>query len=245
MGLVDIESAEVAVRSPDSGLPSSSSWSTASVDWMTEAQPWRTFRWYDGQRHYSGTYWAATEQRHVIYESRLELARLLFADFDSTVSRILAQPFLLAASVQGRSCRHVPDYLLLTSSVPVVVDVKPRGQLSNPAVRRVLDWSRELVEQRGWRYEVWSEPPEAVLENIRFLAGFRRRNLFAADLLGELESEDLVGRTLGEAFVLLPHRAPQFVRAALLSLLWRQRYTVDLDRPLCSATIIGAGDRDV
>ena len=43
--------------------------------------------------HYSGTYWSATERGHVIYESRLELARLLFADFDASVNRIFAQPF--------------------------------------------------------------------------------------------------------------------------------------------------------
>ena len=42
-----------------------------------------------------GSKWSATEGRHVIYESRLELARLLFADFDRSVHRICAQPFLL------------------------------------------------------------------------------------------------------------------------------------------------------
>ena len=55
-----------------------------------------------GQRHYSGTYWSATMGDHVIYESRLELARLLFADFDPSVRRIVAQPFLLKAEVEGR-----------------------------------------------------------------------------------------------------------------------------------------------
>lgn len=37
-----------------------------------------------------GSYWSATQGRHVIYESRLELARLLFADFDRSVHRICA-----------------------------------------------------------------------------------------------------------------------------------------------------------
>lgn len=54
---------------------------------LFDAVPWRTFRWYTGQRHYSGVYWAATECAHVIYESRLELAELLLADFDPGVSR--------------------------------------------------------------------------------------------------------------------------------------------------------------
>ncbi|WP_424183589.1 hypothetical protein ACOBQX_16515 [Actinokineospora sp. G85] len=38
----------------------------------------------------------------------------------------------------------------------------------------VFDWTRQAVESRGWRYEVWSEPPHAELENVRFLAGYRR-----------------------------------------------------------------------
>jgi len=52
--------------------------------------PWRTFRWYYGQRHYSGSYWSSTMSAHVIYESRLELARLLVADFDQSVNHIVA-----------------------------------------------------------------------------------------------------------------------------------------------------------
>ena len=49
------------------------------------AIPWRTFRWYKGQRHCSWCYWAATEDNTVIYESRLELSSLLMADFDVSV----------------------------------------------------------------------------------------------------------------------------------------------------------------
>ena len=134
-----------------------------SVDLVCAAQPWRTFRWYHGQRHYSGEYWSATEQRHVSYESRLELARLLFADFERSISRILAQPFLLTVAIDGRLRRHAPDYLLLSSRGPLVVDVKPRRQLDDDRVSQTLEWTRELVEQRGWVYEVWSEPDEVAL----------------------------------------------------------------------------------
>lgn len=40
---------------------------------------------------------------HVIYESRLELANLLLADYDQGVREISAQPFLLRAAVEGRA----------------------------------------------------------------------------------------------------------------------------------------------
>jgi hypothetical protein len=87
------------------------------------AVPWRTFRWYFGQRHYSGAWWSATVRDHVIYESRLELSRLLLADFDPLVRGIVAQPFMVTATVRGESRRHILDYLWDTVDGPVVVDV--------------------------------------------------------------------------------------------------------------------------
>lgn len=50
-------------------------WASIPLDLLGSASPWRTFRWYRGQKHFSGSYWSATTQSHVIYESRLELAR--------------------------------------------------------------------------------------------------------------------------------------------------------------------------
>ncbi|WP_406310256.1 hypothetical protein [Streptomyces sp. NBC_00623] len=70
---------------------------------------------------------------HVIYESRLELSRLLFADFDPSV-RGVAQPFLLKAVVEGQARKHIPDYISTTDQGPVVVDVKPHCRLSTPVV---------------------------------------------------------------------------------------------------------------
>jgi hypothetical protein len=55
-----------------------------------------------------GRNWSATEGRHVIHESRLELARLLFADFDRSLHRICAQPFLLVTRYHGRMMKIIP-----------------------------------------------------------------------------------------------------------------------------------------
>jgi hypothetical protein len=119
------------------------------VAMMDVAIPWRTFRWYFGQPHYSGAYWAATEGDHVVYESRLELGRLLLADFESDVSHIVAQPFLMKAIVKGVRRRHVPDYFLVSSDGAAVVDVKPRDRLDDPKVIDTFAWVREVVEAQG------------------------------------------------------------------------------------------------
>jgi hypothetical protein len=68
---------------------------------VVAAEPWRKTRSARGQAHYPGYFWSATMGGHVIYGSRLELARLLLADFDRDVTAIAAQPFLLQARVTG------------------------------------------------------------------------------------------------------------------------------------------------
>ncbi|MFI1290743.1 TnsA-like heteromeric transposase endonuclease subunit [Streptomyces sp. NPDC020792] len=159
--------ATVSVRRQRGAVVEDRDWGTAPVDLLRSACPWRMFRWYKGQKHYSGTYWSATMRDHVIYESRLELSRLLlfFADFDPTVCGIVAQPFLLKTVLKGKVRRHIPDYLLLTGQVPVLVDVKPLHRLSKAGVEFTFGWTPQTVESRGWKYEVWSEPPAVELES--------------------------------------------------------------------------------
>jgi hypothetical protein len=232
----------VSVRSKDSLEEVCTEWHQASLKLIGNAAPWRTFRWYHGQKHYSGTYWSATEQAHVIYESRLELSRLLFADFDTAVNRIIAQPFLLRAVIGKRERKHVPDFLLLTGGVPVVVDVKPRSQLDKPVVKFTLDWTRVLVEGRGMRYEVWSEPPATALGTVRFLAGFRNAMCFDPDLVKALKDrDDLEGQTLRYACSAYRTWTEPVVRSAVLHLLWCNHFAVNLDEPLSARTIITRG----
>lgn len=141
-------------------------WDDVDPEAVAAGAPWRHFRWYKGQTHYSGTYWSSTECSHVVYESRLELARLLQADFDVAVRRIAAQPFLLRAYVGGVERKHVPDFLLLTESGPVVVDVKPPGLAQRSRTAFAFAWKRRMVERRGWRYEVWTGAERVELENL-------------------------------------------------------------------------------
>jgi hypothetical protein len=235
--------ASVFTRRSSDGSEVSMPWEQLTTDVVKSAVPWRTFRWYQDQRHFPGTYWSATEHGHVIYESRLELTRLLFADFDTSVSRIIAQPFLLTAQVEGSVRRHVPDFLLLSPDGPTVVDVKPRSRLSKPEVSFTLAWTKKLVQQRGWRYEVWSEPPEAELTNLRFLAGFRRDWLFSQTLLDELRACDFDGVLLAQACGTLTHWPEPLVRSGIFHLLWTQHLVTDLTRPLSPSHVIENGSR--
>ncbi|MGI8309061.1 TnsA-like heteromeric transposase endonuclease subunit [Saccharopolyspora hattusasensis] len=95
------------------------------VDDIASGLPVREFRWYKGRRHYSGWYYSSTVEGLVAYESRLELARIMLADFDRDVIALAAQPFQLVGPDGARIRRHVPDNLLVNADGSVmVVDVK-------------------------------------------------------------------------------------------------------------------------
>ncbi|MFJ8017733.1 hypothetical protein [Streptomyces sp. NPDC096339] len=68
------------------------------VDDVAGGMPVREFRWYRGRKHYSGRYHVSTTGRLVAYESRLELARILIADFTHDVVGIAARPFQLVGT---------------------------------------------------------------------------------------------------------------------------------------------------
>ena len=78
---------------------------------LVAGRPVRKFRMRKGQKLWSGSYWCATSGDLEVYESRLELARLLLADFDPQVADVLPQPFTLHTVVDGKPRRHVPDFL--------------------------------------------------------------------------------------------------------------------------------------
>lgn len=104
----------------------------------------------------------------------------------------------------------------------MVVDVTPRHRLERPQIA----------------FTFWSEPDRCELENVRFLAGYRRDWLFDPVLLESLRSMDLDGRPLGEVFRLLPELPRPLVKSAVLHLLWSGHVTTDLDRPLSTGNML-------
>ncbi len=209
-------------------------------DDVTASSPWRTFRSHRNQRHYSGCYWSSTIADHVIYESRLELARLLLADADPDVVGIVAQPFLLIEGVEAKHRRHVPDFFLEhRSGTCTVVNVKPARRLNDAKVAATLAWAGEAVEAKGWVAEVWTGCDALVLANVRFLAGYRRSWLFDRAQVEAAGAAIVDGDTVGRLERRLRAAGVVEVRPLILHLLWTGRARVDLASPLEMDTAIG------
>lgn len=205
---------------------------------VTAGLPVRDFRWYKGRRHYSGWYYAATVGGLVAYESRLELARILLADFDPGVAGIAAQPFYLTGRDDDRLRRHVPDLLLVhADGLVTVVDVKAPSRMKDPEVTAQFAWTHHVCARRGWVYETWSGGDPTVVENVRFLAGFRRPELLETDripaVLAAARSHSAVG---GIEAALAASMPLEVVRPLVLHLIWSGALVADLRRPLGSAT---------
>lgn len=199
------------------------------------ARPWRTFRWYRGQRHLPGTYWSARMEGPVGYESRLELANLILMDFAPDVDSIVSQPFLVEGWDATRVRRHVPDYLLRLRDGGIrVIDVKPAHRLDVPKVRDSLGWTRRLMAVPGWEYEICSEPHPTLSANVRFLSGFRWNDRFeeseVARARGVVNAPMSFASAVRRAAGALGSHAR--ARAVVLHLLWRRSLETDLRRML-------------
>jgi hypothetical protein len=98
-----------------------------------------------------------------------------------------------------------------------------------------------MVEACGWRYEIASEPAKVEFANVRFLAGYRRPELFEPELLSGIRESvlDAGDVSVGEVVASTPH-PKRTTLPALMHLLWRQTFVFDLSRRLCPATVIRA-----
>ena len=239
--LVDVATAVLDFKTAD-GEQRSLAASAAVPSELYTARPMRVFRWYAGQRHYSGEYWSVTEDDFVPHESRLEKSAAMIADFDPRVHRILAQPFLLQANINGKWRRHTLDYLLATDAGPVVVDVVRAERLTHEKYQLLIAWTRRVVQSMGWSYVVFSEPSPVLFDNVRFLSGYRRDWLINQEILCEIRAVvgELAGLSFRAAENRFAHRSKPLVRSVLLHLLWRQELVFDIMQPLQSTTILQA-----
>jgi hypothetical protein len=206
---------------------------------VADGRPWRTFPWFLGQRNYSGRYWSATERALVGYESLLELSRLILADFDCEVKRIASQPFHLVIRKSGIQRRRTPDFLLVREGGPLVVDVKSSMELAKDDVIGLLELTREVVQSRGWDYEIACEPEKAYFANVRFLAGYRRDWLFSFDVLAEIRSAAACEPQQRICDVIDSISRPKAIAlAGLMHLLWRHELRVDLTTALRPTAVV-------
>ena len=146
-----------------------------SVADVVAALPVREFRSHQGRLHYSGWYWSSSMSRLLAYESRLELARIMLADSDSSVATgfvcgiagnlVLALAWRCAVGV--RHDRDMPD--MSRARLP-----------DSDAARRVID---EVVSLLGPRIAARAHVQAEAVRPFLDRGNLRWRKKEAADLI--------------------------------------------------------------
>lgn len=199
--------------------------------------PVREFPSYQGQRSFSGWWWASTMRDLVGYESWLERDQVMMLDFASEVTAFSSQPFWLTWPDGTKTRRHAPDYFArLSDGTGVVIDVRADDQIE-PKDAEVFAITETACESVGWSYRRVGALDPVLAANLRWLSGYRQlyclspdhdvalRRAFAlaAPLLATVQS-------IGDPIAVLP---------SAFHLLWSGALQADLaNAPLSGATLV-------
>jgi hypothetical protein len=209
-----------------------------------EALPIRQFFAWPGKRNYEGVCWSSTNRGHVEFESLLEREYLLASDAAVDVVAIAAQPLaLLWPHGTAGQRNHVPDYFVrLASGDGRLVDVRAPDRVAKNATQFAM--TREVCDEIGWQYEVFTGLPRTHSQNLRWLAGYRHdRHAPDGDTAGVIRECFATPVTLrmglrrASTSTGLPS---DVVTANVLHLLWRQQLVMDLGTPLSMTSEVRA-----
>lgn len=188
--------------------------------------PVRVPRAFKGQRNFAGSWWFATTQSHVAYESWLERDHLMLLDFAPEVVAVAAQPFTAVLSTPVGPRKHTPDYFVrMADGTGVVIDVRPDARAAKDA--DVFDATAAACARVGWDYQRLGDITPLLAANVRWLSGYRHprcRTEHIADGLIERATASEVDlgalvRAVGNPVVVLP---------CLFHLLWSGELAADI-----------------
>jgi hypothetical protein len=199
----------------------------------------RSFPSFRGQRNWPGLWWSATMGCHVGYKSWLERDHAMLLDFDIVVTGFAAQPFwLLFHGEDGTPRTHAPDFFARRrDGTAVVVDCRPDDRI------RSRDSEAFTATQRacgvaGWEYRRVGAVEPVLVENVRWLAGYRHPRFAHAPVVEALVRVFAARRPLLEGAEAAGRRL--VVLPVLFHLLWRGLLRTTLTVPLSETSIVWA-----
>ena len=198
----------------------------------------REIKAYKGQKRMPGHFYMTKTDSLVAYESRLEMFVLRQLDFNPTTVSVVSQPFILHVADGENSFKHVPDFLAVSAVEEVtVIDVKPKKFADKTENKRKFGATAAACELAGWSYSVQSEPDRLFIENLRWLAGYRRDlptvGTYAEQLIEACEKKSL---PLQELVSKVGPSA--LVRPVLFHLLWHRLLEIDMRAQLNNKSLV-------
>jgi hypothetical protein len=201
--------------------------------------PARTIPSYPGQRHTPGSYWAATTEDLIDFESFLENQHLLLLDFDPEITAFVGQPFIFEGVDTDGAWRHVPDIFARTlAGGAVLIDVSHPSRDERPAVIRQSRRTEMACRDMGWDYRRAGAVDPQLWANLSWLSAYRRPLYADRDLIDPLIAGARSPIAIGDLLATTP--VPELARPVLLHLCWHHRIDIDLDHPFRETTLVCA-----
>jgi len=199
--------------------------------------PVRTFPSYRGQRNWPGLWWAATTGRHVGFESWLERDHAMRLDFDQSVVGFSSQPFwLLFTTDDGEARRHAPDFFARRrGDGAVVVDCRPDDRIRRRDTE-AFEATASACDLMGWDYQRVGALDPVLVENLRWVAGYRHPRFADPAMEERLRSIFALPRPLMDAAALAGR--VMAVLPVLFHLLWRAELRADLSALLSEESVV-------
>ena len=98
---------------------------------------------------------------------------------------------------------------------------------------------RRVCSGQGWAFEAWSGADPVLLDNVRFLAGYRRHWVIDPHALAKVADAATGRRTIGEIErSLAGNHSAEVVRPAVLHLVWWGHLRAELSCPLNAQTAL-------
>ncbi|WOX16934.1 TnsA-like heteromeric transposase endonuclease subunit [Streptomyces sp. N50] len=208
---------------------------------LRRSVPVRRFTWRTDQFHRPGLEYLMATDRHHGFESHEEERLLLVTDFAVGLVEALCQPFRLRFFAGAKSIQHTPDFLLVTESGLLLIDVRPADRI-DPEDALKFAATAEVALSAGWQYGVVAGWRRHVWTNVDALSAERRPlpdvlatqgQLREAAAQGPLPFGELVERC----------RFPAIGRAHAIHLLWYRHLGVDLSGPFGDARLVRLAPR--
>jgi len=205
-----------------------------------DAPPARKLRNYKGRWSTPATYWFEKTAEHLRVDSKLERTRLMLADFDRSTVRAKPQPFQIISTIDGKKVTHIPDFFFAFAGTPGsygVCNVRHPGGVASPPFVRAVRLVQDLGALMGWTEEVWTGEmlDRTFFRNVRGLLAFRNPEVIPpAALSAALAMQPATLKDIGEHPV--AGVEPEYVRGAVMHLLWHQRWTIDYSAQFTGST---------
>ena len=189
-----------------------------------------------------GKWFSPIAGRHVQYDSLLERSCLLQLEFEGCFSDLVEQPFRLRFKVGDQSRSHVPDFLLRKHSGSLtLVDVKPAARAIEPHFVEQFERTADFCRQEGIEYRVMSEADPQLLENLRWLCGYRDVPLdHSIDFTRMWTMLEEGPRSFAE--LIESGEVECLARPVLFGGLWSRHFSTDLLQPFTRETEIRRSD---